>query len=331
MEINMYLITNILNNYYQSKQKMNMENLHHVFLISSGVETKEAEFKLYSGVGICKVLAVNPDKNKLQELNMRVPEELSYTGKSTVRVGESEKEVNQARITFIIETVPDKNDEVKIKQQLTFFLNEQYRTNRDESKLQVIDKYGRTAWVTKDEFKAKAIPQYKNGPANLDKDYRPCYIGEEALTNFIKVYLGIPSVEKWQDRKVVGLIDDPKTAECRLDNIASYFKGDFSEITAIPTYQPENMIRVLFGVRNTDNGTFQTVYPNVVLGINNKNYTKFSDDVNNRKDHGGLATTEFTYTDLHEYKAPTDFNNVNSSTETTGETGSEDSDSDLPW
>lgn len=327
----MRLLNIIMNRFNNKQTKQKTMETAHVFLITKGQETKEFVQKLYTGVGVCKVLAINPDNATLKKYHQYVneDEEPNYLGKTTIQVNGADKEVNQMRVTFLIATVPEKNNGIELTTQLSFFLNEQYRVGSQSGKLQVIDKYGRTAWVTKEDFDKKAIPMYKNGPANIDKDYRPCYIGEAELTAFIKTYLGIPNVEKWENHKVVGLIDNPETAECRLDNIANYFKGDISEIKEVPTYQPNNTVRVLFGVKTTDNGLRQVTYSNMVLSINNKNYDRLKAEIDNRKSNGGLSTTEFEYTDLHEYVQATDFSKTNSST--TVPDNNQGSESDLPW
>ena len=200
------------------------------------------------------------------------------------------------------------------------FIRKEYRFNKDKTKVQVIDKYGRTAWVTKEQAQNHEIPVYNNGkPANIDKDYRPAYVGEEDITNFLKLFLGIPNPEKWVKneetgrREVVGLVDNPQDCECRLENIEDYFKGKFTELKDAINMMPNNKIKVLFGVRTTDEGKqYQDVYTRKFLSNAVSVYDKLAEDVQSAKDNGAYPNTEFVIADLQEYTVnATNFNNTN--------------------
>ena len=144
---------------------------------------------------------------------------------------------------------------------------------------------------------------YSNGPANLDKDYKPAYVGEEELINFLISYLNIPSCQKYIDGKwVMNDADKLKDSEAALENIADYFKGDVSELKTIISYQPKNKLKVLFGVRNTDdNKQYQTVYTKMFLKNGVSDYSKLDKNVKETQDAGALSTSVFDCTDFHEY------------------------------
>lgn len=271
---------------------------NHVFMaFASGSESKEFIRKLYIGVAPVYVLAVNPTKEEREKLlGVELDKAPEYMGEAEV----NGTKVPQVRINFVVK-VADEN--IDLVTDLTFFLNKTPRVNKDNTKVQIIDKYGRTAWATKEEFKSKSIPVYSNGnPANIDKDYRSAFVGEELLTNFIKNYLNIPSVEKWENKKVVGLIDNPENAEARLDDIEKYFKGDFSELKAILRLQPKNRVKCMFGVRTTeDNNQYQTIYNRMTLKLGASNYSKLDADLQQSKSQGAYSTTEFSIEPLHEY------------------------------
>ena len=266
---------------------------------SKGVESKEVEFKLYTGVGTVQVVAVNPTKDKLEAIYGRTfDNDPAYV--SEVTVGEGNKVLN-ARIDFIIKTVADKCDGIDYVTKMPFFIQKEYRYNRDKTKVQVIDKYGRTAWVTVEQAKAHEIPVYKNGPANIDKGYRPAYHGEEELTNFIKAYLNIPNVMKYVNNTWV-MVDKPEDCEARLESIDEYFKGNFKELRDVIALQPNNKVKVLFGVRTADdNKQYQAVYNQMFLKNNITDYSKLDADLQERKAAGAYPTTEFTVGDLKEY------------------------------
>ena len=233
---------------------------------------------------------------------------------SVVEVGEDKHKVPNVRIDFIVKTDAEKCGGIEFTTKVAFFIRKEPRVNRDGSKVQVIDKYGRTAWVTKEQYKNKEIPVYSNGPANNDKDYRACFHGEEDLTNFIKASLNIPNVMKYVNEKWV-MCDNPSDCEARLEHIEDYFKGDFSELRGVIALQPTNKVKVLFGVRTTDdNKQYQAVYNQMFLKNNITDYSKLDKDLQDRKAAGAYPTTEFTVGDLKEYNVEaTNFSNSDSS------------------
>ena len=293
-----------------------MENKNFSFMAFGKAQvSKEAtEIKRYTGVGSVFVVGVNPNKAELEKLYDReLDKDPEYL---------TEKDgVTSARIDFIIKTDPTAkcNNGIELLTKFSMFIRNEYRFNKDKTKVQVIDKYGRTAWVTKEQAKNHEIPVYKNGPANIDKDYRPAYVGEEDITNFLKLFLGISNVEKWVKneatgrREVVGLVDNPQDCECRLENIEDYFKGKFNEIKDAINLMPNNKIKVLFGVRTTDEGKqYQDVYTRKFLSNTVSVYDKLAEDVQNNKDNGAYPNTEFVIADLQEYTVQaTNFNNTN--------------------
>ena len=281
---------------------------------STGKESTEGGVvKRYIGVAPVTVVATNPTKSELEGIyGTSLDKDIEYTGVQDVD-GNS---VPYARIDFIVKTVADKVDNIDMTTKISYFLRKEYRFNKDKTKVQVIDKYGRTAWVTKEQANAHEIPQYSNGPANLDSSYRPCYVGEEDLTNFVKNYLNIPNVQKYVDGKWI-LVDNPSDCEARLDNIEKFFAGDFKELKEIMSYQPNNKVKVLFGVRTTDDGKqYQAAYTQMVLRNGTTDFSKLDADLQERKNSGAYPTTEFKVVPLEEYNVnPTPAEDMPASTE----------------
>lgn len=273
--------------------------------VSRGKEsTNGISFKRYIGVAPCFVRNINPSKEDLEKaFNTTLENAPEYVGEQEVDEDGQKVKYPNARVTFLVQ--PD-SKEVKFDAGLisvSLFIRKQLRFNKDKSKVQVIDKYGRTAWATAEEVKNHQIPMYSNGPANLDKDFRPAYVGEEDLTNFIIAYLNIPSVMRYNKKDGKWYMsENPQDSECRLDHIEDYFKGDFSELKEILSYQPENKLKILFGVRNGDDGKqFQVTYNQMFLKNSNNDYTKLEEDVKSRKEAGSYSTTEFIVGDFREY------------------------------
>lgn len=274
---------------------------------SKGAESTEGGFKRYIGVASVKVLALNPTKEELEKLYGRTLENApEYIGEA--EVGEDKHKVPQVRLDFIVQADPEKYTEadgspLNFINRVSLFVRNEYRENKDNTKVQVIDKYGRTAWVSKEDAKNHVIPTYSNGPANIDKDYRPAYYGEEELIKFLIAYLNIPACQRFVDGKWV-MNDASKLpdSEAMLENIPALFKGDFSELRNIIGYQPNNKVKVMFGIRTADdNKQYQTVYTRMFLKNNVSDYSRLDADIAAAREAGSYANTEFDTSDLHEY------------------------------
>lgn len=275
---------------------------------ASGSESKEHVRKLYIGVAPVFVAAVNPNKAFLNDFyDFDVEEEPTYISEAEVGPDGNKVKVPQVKINFLVVSDPAKCNDIEMRKSITFFIKKAIRYNRDATKVQVIDKYGQTAWPTIEEAKIHAIPQYASGPANLDNDYRPAYIGEEELTNFIKAYLNIPNpsyshIDKSTGDRVVRTLANLDDALARLDNINNYFKGDYSELESLLKLQPKNVVKACFGVRTTDdNKQYQAVFTHKFLKNSVTDYSSLDKEIQSRIDAGGYSNTEFSVEPLHEY------------------------------
>jgi hypothetical protein len=282
--------------------------------------------KRFIGVASFKVAGVNPTKEELSAFYGRtIDKDQVYVTDKTDNDGNPYK---QTRVTFLLEAtkLSENGNEYEtnvgledtLKTTVSFFITNTYEYNRDKTKVKVIDVYGRTAWVTIEQAKNHQIPVYSNGPAKLDKDYRPCYRGEEDLTKFIKVYLNIQPLEVYNSNtsswmpnpKIAG---HPEDAMSRLDNILDYVKGDFSELKEIVKLGViggvANRFKALVGVRTNNEGNeFQTVYTTVFLKESSSNYNMFKKELENDKNNGRNSDTVYVdstdgeITNIHEYK-----------------------------
>lgn len=269
------------------------------------VSTEGASFKRFIGVASVNVLGVNPTKKELEGFyGNTFDKDPEYVGKVEV----NGKEVPQVRLDFIVKADSDKyldneNNPVNLISKVSIFLRKAYRFNKDNTKVQVIDKYGRTAWVTVEQAKAKEIPVYSNGPANIDSNYRPAYVGEEDLIKLLITYLNIPSCQnyiegKWIMKSAAELAD----CEASLEHIEDYFKGDFSELKTIIGYQPNNKMKVLFGIKTNDDGKqYQVIYSRKFMNNRTSDYTSLEKEVKELQNAGSMANTEFKFAELQEY------------------------------
>ena len=286
--------------------------------ISKGNASKEAqEFKRFIGVCPVFVKAVNPNKAEHEKLfNTTLEEAPVYVQDKEDSDGNSYKNV---RISVVLQPDVEKIGFDMPLVTMPLFITNQKQHGANSGKYQVVDKYGRFAWATEAEISAKEIPTYSNGKkADISNDYRIAYVGEEDLTNFIRVFLCIPSITKWDNNEkcmVPNTDVKPEECECRLDieTFEKFFKGDFSEIKDILGFQPTNKVKVCLGVRTDANGKlFQSVYTKKFISNAATNYSSLDKalqaDIAYATTHNKALSTEYSAKAVHEYSVtPTTF------------------------
>lgn len=287
--------------------------------ISKGNASKEAqEFKRYIGVCPVFVKAVNPNKAEHEKLfNVTLEEAPVYIQDKEDSEGKSYKNI---RISVVLQPDVEKIGFEMPLVTMPLFVTNQKQFGTNSGKYQVVDKYGRFAWATETEIAAKEIPTYSNGKkADISNDYRIAYVGEEDLTNFIKAFLCIPGITKWNnDEKCMVPNTDvkPEDCECRLEleSFERLFKGDFSEIKEILGLQPNNKIKVCLGVRTDANSgrLYQSVYTKRFISNAATNYNSLDkllqQDIAYAQEHGKTLSTEYSAEVVHEYSVtPTTF------------------------
>lgn len=251
-------------------------------------------FSMYQGVGAFNVVAVNPNKVELGKLqNREIDEEIVYTGKD---------EMNQdtMRIVFWLKSNPEYNNGIELLTSLTFNLTKAQRVGTNSGKVQIIDKYGRTAWATIEDMKTKAIPQYANGPANICADYRPACVGEEYLVKFLQTWLNIPNCMNYINGTWV-MKDDPSDSEVAL-NLQDIFSGKMEELKELINLAASYMVKCAVGVRTTDEGKqYHQVFGREFVKNSFSDYSKLQKAVEEFKNNGGGANVEYDFAPLHEY------------------------------
>ena len=246
-------------------------------------------FKRYVGVAAVKVLAVNPTKDEWEKITgSTLQKEPEYTTAM-------EDGTKVAKVTLLVQPDPMKTiGAVETVIPVTFWFRRRPVQGSKSGKYQIIDKYGRTAWATEEEIAAKKVPQYANGPADIDADYRKIVDGEEAFTNFLKAHLNIPSITFLDKNGVRKTNEHPEECEARLDNILKIFDGNFKEIETILGYQKDNYSKMLFGVKTTDDGKeYQDVFMGLFLTNRNPNTGRFATALKAETDLGRYSHTYF--------------------------------------
>lgn len=290
-------------------------------------ESKETqEFKRYVGLASSYVLAVNPTKKELDELRgFESQNEPEY-----IKEGENGKE---AHINFLVKTDPEANNGIEITSLLMFTLRATPAYNKDETKVQVIDQYGNVTWANTEDAKAgKKLLAASGAELKIDAKYRMACVGEADLVGFLKKYLCIADAFNYVNGSWI-LKDNASECVFALEHIKDYFKGDFKELKEALALQPNNKVKLLYGVRTTDDGKqFQTVASRDDLILHNNAgsnaITKLATRLAEMKSNGSFANTDFRVQELAEY----DVQPTNLEQPASGAKGSEDSGSgDMPW
>lgn len=283
-------------------------------------------FKKFVGVGSFRVLGVNPTKDELEKFYGRTMDNEPEYLKDRQDPNDNNKPYKQLRVSFMIQADKQYEDGKEIKENaalteplkttINFFIDSRYFYNRDKTKVQVIDKYGRTAWVTIEQCKNHQIPVYSNGPAKLDADYRPAFRGEAELTEFILNYLNVTPIDTYNNNTGQWITNPhPEDCEGQLDKIKDYFTGDVSELKEFCGYMPNNRIKLLMGVRTDDQGRqFNTVYSRLTLRNGAKSYTRLKDDIDGSQSSQDTVWSNDpigVITELQEYKENVKETNLN--------------------
>lgn len=264
--------------------------------IKIGKKSEEGNFKFYKGMGAFKVVALNPNKAELEKLTGRTLE------KEPEYMGKSDEGYDTLRLTFYLQTDTEHhlNNGIDLLIPVSFNLGKTQRVGSASGKVQVIDKYGRTAWATVEDIRNKTIPQYKNGPANIDKDFRPACVGEESLIDFLKAWLNIPNPMTFKDDKWI-MVPNPEESEVSLD-IKALFSGNLNEISSMLPLAKEFVVKCAVGVKtNDDGGQFQSVFSKAFAKNAVKSYDSIEKEINSFQSNGGAPNTVFSTKPLHEY------------------------------
>ena len=219
--------------------------------------------KFFTGITVGTIKAVNPSLEEMNKLEIKIDKEPSYNS------GQDEDGNNKFVIDFWVEF-----KEIHRLQKLRFFLTDTIRFNRDGLKKQMIDKTGRTCWISKDD-NTSSYDWIDN------ESLRNCHIGEEKLTNFLINWLNIKPGD-------VAKIDD--------------FKNSTDEIKKVFKEFLDNKVRCMLIVNHADNGkTYQNIYDGYFDRATTSSFTYWEKHINNQIAAGYPIKGTYSYT-FQEYK-----------------------------
>ena len=217
------------------------------------------DIKKYQGVASISIVGINPSNERLCQFGWNIPEDAEEPKYVTVN-SEGKK---SARVRFLVK-LEDFDDKPVIA--LDFWIRPDYWVNKKGDKAQIIDSYGRTAWGTKEEIKAHRIPQYASGPAQISPDYKMSHYGQEDLVGFIMKFLNMTPLSIF-DRKKNDWVASKNPGRLTIDHWDKLCEGDVTEIAEYIAMQASNKVKVVLGIRTTDdNKAYQTFLPGCYIG-----------------------------------------------------------------
>jgi hypothetical protein len=146
---------------------------------------ESTEFTKKVGLFEAKVIAVNPDAEEYQEV---LGIQLKEDSKQAEYLGE--KDGNKTlRVDFWLEETKSKD-----KFKVTFFLENKVKENKDQTKKQYINNIGTCSWAADPNDLADWFTK---------REYRPAFVGEEELYNFLRTWLG--NIDYRQDNAILQL------------------------------------------------------------------------------------------------------------------------------
>jgi hypothetical protein len=196
------------------------------------------DFTKKVGLFEAKVVAVNPDAEEYKEI---LGIELKEDSKALEYLSVNNDGNTTLRIDFWLQQT--KNED---KFKVTFFLENKEKENKDGSKLQYINSVGVCSWAED----AANLPDWF-----AEKDYRPAFVGEEELYNFVRTWLG--NLDYRHEDTILDL-DWKKLMRGNVKNLKSEVDGEWcTNVVALATIKTV--------VKDGDTKEYQNIYNRAFL------------------------------------------------------------------
>lgn len=263
-----------------------------------GQETKEPiSFDRYVGIAPFFILGVNMSMAQLKQAfpDRQYDKEPTYSFEKEGKKG--------TYVTFQLKLNEEHKDANGIKNftpRASFLILDEPKTNREGTKCQVINSYGDTIWLTKEELQAKVLPDYAVKQAFSIAGMRVAYNGEAELVDFIKKLLRIPASRKYNNVEKVWSLEDEnklKEAYCQFEvqDIKAILAGNTSLIWDTVKTLPTNQIKLLCGVRTSgdDNKEYQEICTRIIIPYSMTKYEKYYSELQSMKNQGSYPNSDF--------------------------------------
>lgn len=258
---------------------------------SKPIQENSGSFKRYIGYGTFQIVCVNPNKAKLEELGIKVDTEPVYHGEDADKIPFSYIDVYLKKSNM-------NNDIPEFLVKVRFFFKKKAITSKDGKSVLTINNYGVTTFIPGEHAKLKTVPEnlsWYKFPYNI------AFEGQREFTDFLKAFFGIPNLQYKKADGTIVTIDNPSDAEVGLDSWGNLFKGDFSEIKILENY-PENKVRILLGVKKTDdNKLYQDVFMQYFGKVNNTSTAQVTKKLEEAIANGRYSKTEFIVEEIREH------------------------------
>lgn len=248
--------------------------------------------KIYTGLENFKVIALNPSHAKLKEMFGENAKEPVYCSKSEVKDndGNTIGEVDQIKLDFYLDNMDEENP---IKTKMTLYVNRQEFKSSQKGTIEVINLYGRTAWLTEEQI-AQGLPEYQlakkaGGTFPFDGEgMRKSFRGEAIVISTLRTLMGLKAPKDGEDKS-------NSASQFSVQDWDGFFKGNFTLIQKLVESAP-NKIGLLLGAKTVEENVYQDVYSRAVLPAYIKNTRKldyFRGQVENAKANGAYGSTDF--------------------------------------
>lgn len=276
-------------------------------MVGKTEESSEASegFDRYVGLGTSRVLAINPTKAELEKIYGR---EIQNDPEYTVERDDQKGVI----VDIIVQTDPELCDGIDMINHLRFNLFPTKQTNKDGSKVRIVDNYGNAQWMLIEDANAhKKCLTADGNPQKIDDNYRIAFTGEADILDFLRKFLfnkdsfnmpnGTWTKKADADDVVIGF-EDPK----------KLFSGNVSEVKELIALQPNNKIKLLYGVKKVENAETgkisyrQTVCSSYDLMLRNNAsasaISQLEKNLKSSKDAGLFAKVEYAVQKLKKWE-----------------------------
>lgn len=206
------------------------------------------DVKKFIGVGSVNIVAINPNNATLRKYGWAIPDDADERSYVYTKDKNGNPD-NKAKVRFLLQ-IQDLKDKPVVP--FDIWIRPEAFLDKTGQKCKVIDAYGRTAWASKEEYKAHKIPRYTNGPADIDSHYAACHPGESELVTFLMRYLNCTPLTEF-NRTTKAWEPTSAPGKLTIDNWKELCVGNVNELKQYVASKPENRLKLIFGVETLDN------------------------------------------------------------------------------
>lgn len=158
------------------------------------------------------VIAINPTTEQYKDL---LNIELKEDSKAAEYIGESKDGNTTLRLSIWLKDVKTEENF-----NVSFYLEDKERENKDKTKKQYINQIGMCTWASDED----GLADWFKGTSASPKDYRVAYVGEEEMYDFLRTWLS--ELDYRSDGTILS-IDWKKLMRGNVKELTSQINGEF--------------------------------------------------------------------------------------------------------